>query len=70
MAATENSRLITSKDALYAVKNCLFCIDHKWNKEKITLNLCVDQTQQMDEYFIVGNISELGRWTINNKMKK
>ena len=37
MAATENSRLITSKDALYAVKNCLFCIDHKWNKEKMEI---------------------------------
>ena len=44
MGVTENSRLITNKDASYAVKNCLFCIDHKWNKEKITLNLCIDQT--------------------------
>jgi hypothetical protein len=57
------------RGALCAVK-FLLMQDHKWNKEKVTLYLCVERAQYNEEYFLVGNISELGRWKINNRMKR
>lgn len=44
------------KDASFVVIFS-FIKDHKWNKEKVTLNLCVERSQYMDEYYVVGNIS-------------
>jgi hypothetical protein len=32
--------------------------------------MCVERVQYNDEYYVVGNISELGRWKINNRMKR
>ena len=32
--------------------------------------MCVERAQYNEEYFVVGNISELGRWKINNRMKR
>ena len=69
MAVIEKLIYKMIKDVSFVVKN-IFYPDHKWNKEKITLNICVEKTNAIEEYFVVGNISELGRWKINNKMKK
>jgi hypothetical protein len=68
-AQTENLLFKTTNDVSYAVILILI-IDHKWNKEKIILSLCVEKTVELYDYYVVGNISELGRWKINNKMKK
>lgn len=67
---------VTGRSPCKMIKDASFAVilfpnsDHKWNKEKVTLHLCIERAQLNDEYYVVGNISELGRWKINNKMKR